>query len=117
MNGSRRSRAFVARNRLPISLALAALAIALWFGTRLVLDVVRFHDPRHDDTELEGWMTPRYIVLTYDLPRPYVAEILKLTERDRGRRLKRIAEDQGLTLDELTARVRAAAEEYRADPG
>ena len=49
MNASRRSRAFVARNRLPISPALAALAVALWFGARLALDVVHFHHPRHVD--------------------------------------------------------------------
>ena len=79
-------------------------------------DLIYFNDPRHQDETLRPWMTPRYVVMSYDLPRSVVAEVLELP-RDGGprERMDNIAERLGLSLDELTARVRVAADTYRAD--
>ncbi len=105
---------FIRKNWLLVGLTLATLLVILWFGSRLVMDFIFFNDPRNVDVDLKGWMTPRFVVLTYDLPRDYVAEILELESEDRGKRLRHVADDLGLTLEELTQKVRDAAETYRA---
>lgn len=92
--------------------AVSSLA-ALWFAAGVVLDLIYFNDPRHKDEALKGWMTPRYVVMSYDLPRGVVADALGLVEGQGRVRLKKLAGDQGLTLDALTERVRAAAAAHR----
>ena len=108
-------RHFLKENWLLVSLTIVALAAIGWFGSRFLLDFLYFNDPRNVDVTLRGWMTPRYIVLTYDLPRPFVREVLELpTEGSGGQRLKFIADNLGLTMEELTEHVRDAAAQYRA---
>ncbi len=107
-------RQFAQQNWALLSVFLLALTVALWFGVQVFLQFLYFHDPRNQDVDLKGWMTPKYVVMTYDLPRPLVAEILGLTDpSQRGRPLRRIAADLGLSMEELTTRVRAEAAEYR----
>lgn len=106
---------FARRHWLPIAGFALSMGIAVWFGFTFLADAIYFNDPRHKDAALERWMTPRYVVLSYDLPRPVVAEILDIEQDQEGkrRRLGRIAEDMDLTLDELTQKVRTAADAYR----
>jgi len=88
----------------------------MWLLSRIVLDFIYFNDPRHQDVDLKEWMTPRYIGMSYDLPRPLVLEILGLPETGGPRRsLGRIAADQNLTLEELTELVRKSADAYREE--
>ncbi|MEO0484877.1 MAG: hypothetical protein AAF092_03065 [Pseudomonadota bacterium] len=106
---------FVRANPLLVATTLAMICVVGWFGAQLFADFLYFNDPRNVDVALKGWMTPRYVVLTYDLPRPVVRDILELPpEGAGGIRLSFVAQELGLTLDELTTRVREAAEEYRA---
>lgn len=103
-----------AKKNWPVVVVFAASSIAaLWFGVSAVLDLIYFNDPRHKDEALKGWMTPRYVVMSYELPRGVVADALGLSEGQGRVRLKKLAEDQGLTLQELTERVRAAADAHR----
>ncbi len=112
----RRMAAFVRENWMLLSVFLAAVIFALFMASRVFLDFLYFNDPQNVDVDLKPWMTPRFVVLTYDLPRPFVFELLSLDpEEDAGLRLRRIAERDGITMDELTARVREAAEQYRAE--
>lgn len=105
---------FARQNWLAVALLLFSLAVMIWFGGHLLLDLVYFNDPAHKDAVLQGWMTPRYITLSYDLPRSVVLDVLGLDEvSERGRHLADIALDKGITLDELTQRVRTAAEAHR----
>jgi hypothetical protein len=93
---------------------LVAVIIALWFATRFVMDFLYFQDPSNVDVDLEPWMTPRFIVMTYDLPRPLVFDLLGIQQGEqRGQPLRDVAEDLGLTMDELTDLVRDAAQKYR----
>ncbi len=102
------------RNWRLVGVFLAALCVVLFFASRVFLDFLYFNDPRNVDVDLKPWMTPRFVVMTYDLPRPLVFEILALDlEADRGLRLRQVAERHGLTMEELTARVRDAAKIYR----
>ena len=106
---------FIRKNLLLVSLTVLTLVVIFWFGFRLLADFLYFNDPRNVDVDLKGWMTPRFIGITYDLPRELVFEVLELSpESARGQRLRFVAEDLGLTLDELTEKVRAAAKVYRA---
>ena len=106
---------FLRDNWAVVGVFVVASVAALWFTASIVLDVIYFNDPRHKDQDLKGWMTPRYVSMSYDLPRPLVLDVLGLSENTRGGRpLRDIAQDLGLTLEELTERVRAAAVEHRA---
>lgn len=88
-------------------LSLIAL-LTLTFNN--LAEAIYFDDPRHQNVQLKAWMTPRYIGMSYDLPR---VEVLNLLEIEEGsnfpKRLDRDAERLGITLDELTAKVREAA--------
>ncbi|WP_371171496.1 hypothetical protein [Aliiroseovarius sp. 2305UL8-7] len=106
---------FARQNWMLISVLVISLAVALWFGIHFIMDFLYFNDPRHVDVDLKPWMTPRYIVLTYDVPRPFVFEVLGLDiEADKGIRLGRVAEASGLSMEELTEQVRAAIDTLRA---
>ena len=107
---------FLRKNWLLVSVTVVVFAGVGWFGVQILLDFLYFNDPRNVDVALKGWMTPRYVVLTYDLPRSLVRDILELPpDGPGGLRLGRIADNMGLTMEELTARVREAAAQYRAE--
>lgn len=107
---------FVRNNWLLVSLTLVVFLAAVWFGTQFLRDFLYFNDPNNVDVDLKGWMTPRFIVLTYDLPRTFVAELLELTENEGGgQRLSLIADELGISLEELTQKVRDAAAQYRSE--
>ena len=109
--------AFLRQNWILAGFFLGACLLALWFAVHVVMDALYFNDPRNVDVDLKPWMTPRYVVMTYDLPRSVVAELLELDgPDDRGLRLGRIAESRGISMDALIALVREAAAEYRALP-
>ena len=105
---------FVRQNWLLVAVFLGSVALGLWFAAHALLDALYFNDPRNVDVDLKRWMTPRYVVLTYDLPRSLVAELLELdSEEDRGVRLGKLAAERALSMEELTALVREAAAQYR----
>ncbi|MGR0280257.1 hypothetical protein ACUM5Y_14565 [Marinomonas dokdonensis] len=107
-------RSFALANWLPISGFFTFLAISLWFGFTFLADAIYFNDPDHQDNELKGWMTPKYVELSYELPRPIVLEALGLPEKPGSRvRMGKIASSQGISLEVLTERVRLAAADYR----
>lgn len=89
-------------------LAVVTLSITL------LADAVYFNDPRHREESLKAWMTPRYVSLSYDLPPPVVRELFGIEKgADHPRRLDRLAENVGLSLDELTEKVRQASAQRR----
>ena len=105
---------FIRHNLILSGLFLSAVLLALWFATHAISNALYFNDSRNVDVDLKPWMTPRFVVLTYDLPRPLVAEILELEPaKGRGIRLGRIANERGLTMEDLTKQVRDAAAAYR----
>lgn len=106
-----------ARANWPALLLLGVSSLALlWFALSFVLHLIYFNDPKHQDEALKPWMTPRYVVMSYDLPKDVVAEVLNLPESGPGRKkLGVIADDMGVTLEELARRVREAAFVFRAE--
>lgn len=105
---------FIRQNWLLVGLFLGSISVALWFAFHTITDALYFNDPRNVDVALKPWMTPRYVVLTYDLPRPLVMELLEVDpDNDRGIRLGRLARERNISMDDLTALVRDAATAYR----
>lgn len=95
-----------------IGLGISLLVLVTVTFTFLA-DAVYFNDPRHKNVELQAWMTPRYIGLSYDLPRPVVMDILEIEEGKKfPKRLDKLADSLGLTLEELTEKVRATQATY-----
>lgn len=105
---------FIAQNRLSVGLWVLAVIVALFLASKILLDVVHFNDPRHQDEALRNWMTPRYVVKSYDLPRPLVDDIFELDPNNKKReKMRHIAKRLNLTLEELTERVRLSAKAHR----
>ncbi len=106
---------FVKKRWLPIGGFLLSSVIALFFSFTFLANAIYFNDPKHQDEALKDWMTPKYIVMSYDIPREIVADILGLDDNDRGKglRLKEVAESQNLSLDQLTVKIRNVAQTYR----
>lgn len=105
---------FVRQNWLLVAVFLTALALAVWFASHAIMDAIYFNDPRNVDVDLKRWMTPRYIVMTYDLPREFVLDLLSVDgDAGPGIHLGRLAQERGVTMEELTTLVRDAAVTYR----
>ncbi len=106
-------RAFVALlwARYPVvTLAfLTAVVATLFFAVRLVLFPPPFRDGGFAPGPIKGWMTPRMIVHSYPIAPERLAEVLGLDIRSgKPRTLEQIAFDQGLTVDEIVARIELA---------
>lgn len=104
----------------PVVFAICVLAIigALFFGGRLISEALYFNDPDHKNQPLEPWMTPRYVGMSYGLPRHVIMEIMDLDDDREGRtpHMRVIAARLGMTLPELEAKVRETAKAYRENP-
>lgn len=106
-------------HKIPLMALLVLLGLAGFFGTRTVLQMAHWSDPANLDQPLQGWMTPRYVAQSYDVPPEVVQGAFDLTppRSPRRRSLARIAEDQNVTLDELQSRLDAAVAAFRAGSG
>lgn len=105
---------FLLEHKKAVVLLLLATLAALYFAGKIVSDIIYFNDPKHRDQDLKNWMTPHYVVMSYQLPRPLVSEIFQLEEnKGKRRNMRYIAERLDMSLEELTALVRQSAEEYR----
>lgn len=78
--------------------------------------MVYWADPKHQDRAFELWMTPRYISMSFNLPREDVLEALGISEGELSRpmTLRRISRHTGVSVQELEASVEEAAASFRA---
>lgn len=106
---------FAKSHWLAITGFLLSATIALFFGFTFMANAIYFNDPKHQDEALKDWMTPRYIVLSYDIPREIVADALGLDADNKGKRIRLldIAKAQNLTIEQLTEKIRNVAQTYR----
>ena len=108
---------FIESNKWIVAGLLISLITLVSVSVTFLADAVYFNDPRHKNVELQAWMTPRYVTLSYELPRPIVLELLGIEEGKKSpRRLDRLAESLGITLEELTEKVRIAKKAYLESP-
>jgi len=102
--------------RRPVITAAFAIAtvFAIMFAVRSAMFMTYWFDPAHRDQQIQGWMTPRYVAQSWHLP-PRVMFGALQTDKMPGRRqtLADIAAAQGISVEQLTARIIAAATLYR----
>lgn len=100
---------FAKKNMIPIGLLLASIIAVIFFSKGFIANLIYFADPRHQNQPLEYWMTPRYVVMSYDLPPPIVDEVMGLRPKiDKRKPLTRVLEDLDITLEELQTRINEA---------
>jgi hypothetical protein len=112
-----KAKLFLKRHWMPVAGFFLSTGLAIFFGVTFLAEAIYFNDPRHRDVALQGWMTPHYLELSYDVPRQVIDEALGLDETDRETRLRlrSIALDRDMTMPEITERVRAAVDAHRQD--
>lgn len=100
---------------IAFTVALCALA---YFSVKTISSTIYWMDPAHQEQTLAGWMTPRYVGQSYNLPREIVLEALMMDPNAPPRRISisEIAEQNGMTMDELQTRVDAAAALWATTP-
>lgn len=100
---------------LTLAFALALVAVG-FFGMRALTFAVTL--AWRAEQPVAGWMTPRYIQRTYDLPRDEVAAILALeTGKDAGLPVDALARAQGRPLAEVLEALDAAIAAHEAQDG
>lgn len=108
---------FLRKHPFAVAVFALALAASVMFTARAFNDVRYFRDPAQQNLPLEPWMTPRFVGMSWGLPPEDIIRIMELNPARDGRppSIGKIAEDLGITLDELQARVEAAAAERPRD--
>lgn len=105
-----------ANNRLALLAFGAVTCIAGFFAINAIAAAIYWNDPRHQDQALAGWMTPRYVAQSYNIPPEVFGPALFFDPADppKRRRLEDIATDNGVTLDVLQQRINDATTAFRA---
>lgn len=100
--------------RALVAAFVIAGAVCLFFAVRLVVSGVYWSDPAHRDQTISGWMTPRYIAMSWDVPPEVMRAALELDASEGGRlTLEQLAASRGMTVDALAAKLDAAIVGHR----
>ncbi len=92
---------------LLIAFTLAA-TLTIAFGVRMLAFSIYWNDPNHQNQPIEGWMTPRYVALSYGLERDEVRQLLGLDPAPVAREtLRNILKRQNETLGAFQTRLDA----------
>ncbi|MBV7409900.1 hypothetical protein [Maritimibacter sp. DP1N21-5] len=103
------------RHPVLFPLFLLALLAIVWFGVKSTQDMIGMKSRFSADPEVAGWMTPRYIARTWNIPPEVILESLDLTAEPRKRMtISEIALDKGLTTPDYAAEVEAALDAWVA---
>lgn len=96
---------------LGLALVATLIALMLLLGD-FARDAIYFNDPANKNRELELWMSPRYVDLSWRLTRPVTLEIMQIdpdaAHKESPRTLREVLAHTGMTLDELQAKVEQA---------
>ena len=105
-----------AHHKLAVLALLVVATLAGVFGVRSVSQMIYWSNPAKLDQPLQGWMTPRYVGQSYNVPPAVVQRAFDLERPAIPRRmsLDTIAEEQGVGLEELQSRLDAAVADFRA---
>lgn len=99
---------------LTAGLALA-LALAGFFAVRLALGAIFWSDPQNRDLPIAAWMTPRFVAMSWHVPKEVVIDALGMTPDGRGPQpLDRMAAERGVPVSDLIADLEQAIADWRA---
>jgi len=94
-----------------LSLAfVAALLVAAGFVIKTVAVAIYWSQPEHQRQDLQAWMTPRYVVHSWDLEPEHVIHLLGENEKYKGMSLGQIADDMALPFAEFTLHMQSELE-------
>jgi hypothetical protein len=108
-----------AHHKLAVLALLVVITVAGIFGARSVSQMIYWSNPAKLDQPLQGWMTPRYVGRSYDVPPEVVQQAFGLEKPSIPRRmsLDAIAAEQGMSMAELQASLDAAVTAWRETGG
>jgi hypothetical protein len=94
-----------------------AVALTLFFAIRAVVFSLYWTDPAHRDEAIAGWMTPRYIAYSWEVPPEVIGEALGLQPDGNSRRMTigEYARETGTSVEDVAARLTGAITAYRAE--
>lgn len=101
-------------NKLLVSAFVLAMAVMLFFAVRTAMFWLYWHDPAHRNQAIEPWMTPRYIAHSWDVPPPVVGDAMGLDPGGPRITVTEVAVREGISVEDLVARVMAAIIAHRA---
>lgn len=103
------------RRVLIVVLAAASIFVAV-FAVRMVASFIYWQDEAHQFQPLAGWMTPRYVSRSWQVPPEVVAGALgDKIEGGTGRTsLEQIAEARGETVETVIAKLEEAIAAHQA---
>lgn len=111
-------RFFFRKHPIATVLLLLCLGGATVFAVRFTREAIYFSDPAHQRQDLEGWMSPRYVGKSWDLPPGEIVRIMELEPDHRQRTLDDVTAHLGISMEALQQRVEAAkAQQMRHHPG
>lgn len=96
-----------------------ALVVMLVFFFKLIATTVYWADVRHVDQPIAGWMTPRYVSKSWNVPPDIVAGVLALEKNGDGRRvtLDQISDLQDREVETLADELVTAIKMFRESRG
>ena len=86
-----------------------ALMVLATFTIRTIRHAIYWADPTHQFQPIETWMPPNYVGMSYNIPPQTLATALKLEPNDKARTMGEIANELGMSLEELQAVINALA--------
>ena len=100
------------------------VAVTLFLALRIGMAVFYWSSPDSREVAIEGWMPVGYIAHSWEIPRETLAQALGIDPGTAPRRsLASIAAEQGVSVEDLTARITLAIAAHREamaetmDPG
>ncbi len=94
---------------------LLALVLVLYFAGSVMREMRGFHDAQHEGRPLEGWMTPRYVSMSYRVPPEEILALWQISPDIRRRMtLSEISKLNGMTIDQMQRLVTERARVLRA---
>jgi hypothetical protein len=104
--------------RRPVILTafLLSLALMVFFGIRALVSTIYWNDPARANQPVADWMTPRYVVMAYRIPREALGDLLGLDPSALKRQsLAQIALQTGRTPQALIAEIEAMIADQRLE--
>jgi hypothetical protein len=104
-------------NRIALIAFVTVVCLAGYFGARTTAQVIYWADPTHQDQTLAGWMTPRYVARSYNVPPEVMREAFFLDPNGPPKRtsVDAIAAINDVSVAELQSRVDEAVTAWRAE--